>query len=186
MSEKIDVQVKARLNENVKNDLGYKLTTYNLDEDMNYAVVVLKILITNSESTSNNEITINLTPKVQYVTPFVTKKLAEEYIKELSQKGKLMMFLPVNNGRIIAKNEDTESIINDLLNYYTQENVEYKSTSMLSNFNMIAYNWLSYSEEEKEKVLFGLGGIKNYHAFKLLFDNWEFTPEFENSIKNLK
>jgi hypothetical protein len=111
----------------------------------------------------------------------------KEYIKELSQKGKLMMFLPVNNGRIIAKNEDTESIIDNLLNYYTQENVEYdnKNASFISNLNMMAYNWINnYTEKDKERISFELGGIKNYHLFKSLFDSWEFSPEFENSIKD--
>ena len=114
MSKNINITAKACLVENSETNLNEKLKTYNLGIEMNYVVVVIKLLVVNSETKNSNELIVNIVPKVHYVTPFVTKRLAEEYVKELSKENKLMMFFSVDNGKIVTKNEDVEEFINKI------------------------------------------------------------------------
>jgi len=140
------IKLKAHLNNNCKKTLHDKLKTYTLDEKINYAIVVLKILTTNPETKNNDELTINLALKVHYVTPFVTKKLAEDYIKELSQINKLTLFFPVKNGKIIVNTKDelythgewnfSEAIVN-AGSYFESNNVVYDG---VNDFDLIFDN----------------------------------------------
>jgi len=45
--QKINIIIKTKLDDNYERILHDKLKTYTLDEEMNYAVVVLKMLIGN-------------------------------------------------------------------------------------------------------------------------------------------
>lgn len=178
-----NIKGKVILSENTKESLYKKLQSFNIDQKMNYAVVVLKFIITDSRSRHNGELIIETTLKVGYVTPFITKNLAKEYIKELSQHHKILMFLPVENGKIIAKFEDIEEILNDTDSDQYCQSVEYsKELPIISLFNIIAYNWSNFSEKEKEQHAYNLGGVKDYHHVKSLLDNWKFTPEFERYV----
>lgn len=187
MSNNTNIEIKAyaQLNEKSETLIHEKLKTYNLDEEMNYAVVVLKLLIGNSEVKNKNELVICVTPKIQYITPFVTKKLAEEYIKELTKEDKMTMLFTVDKGKIIIKNEDIKSTIDLLNSYKGSKNMEYGEMSNISRYNMMAYNWkYILSDKEKEEYAFNLGGMKGYNEVKNLLDNWTFTPEFEKEIIN--
>lgn len=183
-----NIKVNTYLDKNAETNIKEKLKTYNIDKEMNYVVVVTKIIITNSENRNKNELSINLVPKVNYVVPFVTKKLAQDYIVELSKYDKLFMFLPVENGKIVVKNEDVKTTINDLeRSCYNNNNIEYGEMSKTSVLNIIAYNWEGFSEKEKEEHAYKLGGIKDYHNIRSLLDNWKFTPEFEEyATKTIK
>lgn len=127
----IQIQIKAKLSDDCEKTLHDKLKTYNLDEEINYAVIVLKMLVGNSEGRSSKELTVNIIPKVHYITPFVTKKLAEEYIKELSSVNKLMMFFPVKDGKIIIDNLNKSN--SNISRTITIENVS--TSSKLYNAN---------------------------------------------------
>ena len=178
MSKNINIEIKAHLDGKSKTIINEKLKTYNLDKEMNYAVAVIKLLITNSESKNSNELSINIVPKVHYVTPFVTKKLAEEYIAELFKVDKMTMFLHVDNGNIIVKYDEIEEFINSVERSASAKgynNTEYSEMSYISSLNILAYGWLNtYSEKEKEECAFKLGGMKNYQEIRNIFDNWEF------------
>jgi len=123
MSNKLEIQIEGCLEKTSKTILGQELKSYNLGKEFNYAVAVLKLLITNSESETKGKVTINLVPKVQYVTPFVTKKLAETYCKELSEQDKIMLLLPVSDGKIVVKDEDIEDAM-DKFEYCKKEDTE--------------------------------------------------------------
>lgn len=179
----INIQAITYLDENSKTIINDKLKSYKLDKEVNYAVVVLKILVTNSESKNSNELYIKIVPKVHYVVPFITKKLAEEYIKELSTENKLLMFLTVNNGQIIVKGEDINSFINNFEDLSINKNIEYDKMSLLSTYNILAFNWQYSSEQDKERLAFEMGGLKNCKYIKEIFDNWKFNPEFEKEAK---
>jgi len=178
MSKNINTQIKAQLDGKSKTIIREKLKTYNLDIEMNYAVAVIKLLITNSETKNSNELVVNIVPKVHYVTPFVTKKLAEEYISELSKVDKMTMFLHVDKGDIIVKNDEIEEFVDSVEESASARgynNTECGEMSYISFLNILAYNWLNnYLEEEKEECAFKLGGIKNYQDIRSIFDNWEF------------
>jgi len=178
MSKNINTIIKAQLDGKSNTILRDKLKTYNLDIEMNYAVAVIKLLITNSETKNSNELSINIVPKVHYVTPFVTKKLAEEYIAELSKVDKMTMFLHVDKGNIIVKNDEVEEFIDSVERSSSAReynNTEYGEMSYISSLNIVAYGWLNtYSEKEKEECAFKLGGMKNYQEIRDIFDNWEF------------
>ena len=182
MSDNINVKIDAKLDEKSEEGLYVKLRSYKIDQEMNYVVAVLKLLVTNSESKNNNELCINILPKINFVAPFVTKNLAEKYIEELSQKNKLMMFLAVEKGEIVIKLEDMDAIMDKIKN--SQNDTEYEEISHKTFLNMLALNWNSLSEEEKEEYAFKLGGLKGCHKFKSLLDNWNFSPEYENMVVN--
>lgn len=144
-----------------KTILYNKIKSYNLGKEFNYAVVVLKLLITNSQHEKKGELEINLIPKVQFVTPFITKKLAEDYCKELSTQNIIMMLLNVENGNIIVKDEDVESALDNLeASGRTNTDVS-ENLSKTSYFYVVASTWNQNTEEEKNNISFQLGGIKN-------------------------
>lgn len=103
MENELKLKVKAVLDDSSTKILKDKLQSYNLGEGFNYAVVVIKIMITNGKDqvTNLDQLKINLVTKVQYITPFVTKELAEAYLKELSELDMLVMLLPVKDGKVI-------------------------------------------------------------------------------------
>lgn len=173
MSENINVQVNAYLDEKSEEGLYAKLRSYNIDKEMNYVVAVLKLLITNSETKNNNELDINILPKIHYVSPFITKNLAEEYIKELSNKDKIVMLLAVEKGEIVIKLEDMDLIMERIRNCDRNKNAEFGEMSTKSIYNIIAYNWSSFSEEQKDEYAFKLGGLKGCKEVKSLLDNWK-------------
>jgi len=184
MSKNINIETQVQLDEKSHTILNEKLKTFNLDSDMNYAVAVLKIFITNSESKKYNKLAVNVVPKVQFVVPFVSKILATEYMNELSKKNKLMMFLHVEKGNIVVKDEDIDLAINNLLNTSTSPEIEYEEISRLSLFNLIAYNWMNFSEQEKDEYAYKLGGLNGHYHIRALLDKWEFSPEFEKEVVN--
>jgi hypothetical protein len=169
-----ELKVNAILLKNSEYILKEKLKTYNLGKEFNYAVAVIKLLIINSQHEKKENLEIELIPKVQFVTPFVTRKLANDYCKELSTQNKIMMLLNVENGKIIAKNEDVESAL-DSLELSGKENTDVsKNMSPESYFYIVASTWNQNTEEQKDAICFQLGGIKNCQDIKDMFDNWEF------------
>jgi hypothetical protein len=173
MSQNLEVKVQAIFDKESDNILNQKLKSYNLGKEFNYAVAVLRLSITNSENDSKDSLTINLIPKVQYVAPFVTKKLAQAYIEELSGLDKLIMFLPVENGKIVVKKEDIDNALENINN--ANQNSEISTDmSVMSYINLLASNWNEQTEECKEEVCFKLGGVKNCQYFKDMIDNWKF------------
>ena len=173
-----NIQMKMLLDKNSKEILNKKLKSYNLDKEMNYAVVVLKVLINNSECKNSNELAINLVPKVHFVAPFVTKRLAGEYIKELSTINKLVLFLQISNGNLVIKDEDVNEFLTRLDDYTSDEAIECGEMSETSTYNLIAYKWANdFSEKEKENYAYKAGGVRGYSAIRTLFDNWKFDPE---------
>ena len=149
--EEINVTLKTKLDEKGTEDLQKKLKSYNLGKEFNYAVVVLKLIIANGESKTKDSLVVKLVPKVQYITPFVSKELAENYMKELSILDKLMMFLEIGeDGRVVLK----ENEINN-------KEKEASNLSMCNVLNIIANNWNSISKENKKESTNKLAGDKN-------------------------
>lgn len=110
--QKPTLTLKTKLDvEKEKGKLQKKLKSYNLGKEFNYAVAVLKFNIGNNcESDEMNSLTISLIPKIQYITPFVSKELAEKYMNELEKLGKLFIFLDIGeDGRVVMDKD-----INDL------------------------------------------------------------------------
>lgn len=115
MSETATITLKTKLDEKGVENLQKKLRSYNLGEEFNYAVAVLKLLIANGETDTKSTV-IKLVPKVQYITPFVSKELAEKYRDELYSLSKLVMFLPVNkDGRVDFEDFNIKDTTNDML-----------------------------------------------------------------------
>jgi len=60
-------------------------------------------------------VNINLIPKVQYITPFVSEKLAREYHDELLKIDKLIMFLKIGeDGRVVLEDNIVDNVIENI------------------------------------------------------------------------
>jgi len=115
VSDKINVIVKCQLNKSSAENLRKKLKSYNLGKEFNYAIAVFKLNIVNGESETKNSLVVNLIPKIQYITPFVSEKLAKEYHDELLKIDKLIMFLEIGkDGRVILKDDIVENMIENI------------------------------------------------------------------------
>jgi len=117
VSNKINVVIKTKINEKGKENLRMKLKSYNLGKEFNYAIAVLKLNIVNGESEgeTKNSLVVNLIPKVQYITPFVSEKLAKEYHDELFLLDKLIMFLEIGeDGRVVLEDNIVDNVIENI------------------------------------------------------------------------
>ena len=114
MKEKLEIKLNASLDERCNEVLSKKISSYNLGEEFNYAVVVFNLSITGGDNTINDTVNVKIIPKVRYITPFISKKLAEQYCTELSSLNKIMMLLEVHNGRAIVKNKCIKSKISEI------------------------------------------------------------------------
>lgn len=165
MSKELTITVKAKLDEKGKENLQKKLKSYNLGKDFNYAIAVLKLNIANCESDAKEPLVIRVIPKVQYITPFVSKELAEKYMNELSNVDKLMMFLKVGeDGRVILKENEVDKPDN-LLGKLPINDV----------LNVIASDWESINEENKDKLSDDLAGKKDKALVNSLMNNYKNT-----------
>ena len=114
VSDKINVMVKCQLDKKGVEDFQKELKSYDIGNQFNYAVAIIEILIIDrdNEKEINNTIEINVAPKIQYIIPFVSKKLAEKYLEELSTLKRLTMFLSINeDGKVDLKKNDIENNI---------------------------------------------------------------------------
>jgi len=122
VSSKLNVVLNCKLNPLGVENLQKKLKSYNLGKEFNYAIAVLKILVGNGENSKEDNInglsvSVNFILKVQYITPFVNKELAEKYLDELLSLNKLVMFLPIGeDGRVILEDINFKSFIEKLKN----------------------------------------------------------------------
>ena len=110
-TEKINVVVDYKLDKKGVEEFQKELKSYNLGKEFNYAVAIIEILIIDrdNEKEINNTIEINVAPKIQYIIPFVSKKLAEKYLEELSTLKRLTMFLSINeDGKVDLKKNDID------------------------------------------------------------------------------
>jgi len=134
-TEKINVVVDYKLDKKGVEEFQKELKSYNLGKEFNYAVAIIKVLITNGKDCTNdtNEIVeINVVPKIQYIIPFVSKELAEKYLKELSIFKKMTMFIPVDeNGKLVIKDYNVENTMN-----------EYENKAMYNDNNLLIEKYL--------------------------------------------
>ena len=103
ISDEINVIVDCKLDQSGVEDFQKELKSYDIGKEFNYAVAIIEILIIDrdNEKEINNTIEINVAPKIQYIIPFVSKKLAEKYLEELSTLKRLTMFLEIGeDGKI--------------------------------------------------------------------------------------
>jgi len=115
LSSKLNVTLNCRLDPSGVENLQKKLQFYNLGKEFKFAIAVLKLSIDNGENTMRSVVDINLIPKVQYITPFVSEELARKYEDELLCLDKLIMFLPVGeDGRVILKNININNVMNEI------------------------------------------------------------------------
>jgi len=115
VSGKLNATLNCRLSRSGVIDLQKKLQSYNLGKEFKFAIAVLKLSIANGENTMRSVVDINLIPKVQYITPFVSEELARKYEDELLCLDKLIMFLPIGeDGRVILKNININNVINEI------------------------------------------------------------------------
>jgi hypothetical protein len=112
MNHQLQVELTAQFAENSGDRLRKQIQSYNLGEEFNYAVVVLKLSITNGEKIVSESVALVINPQVHYIVPFINKELAEEYCKELSQTDKLMMLLEVKNGKAILDDDISMDVSN--------------------------------------------------------------------------
>ena len=114
ISDEINVIVDCKLDQSGVEDFQKELKSYDIGKEFNYAVAIIEILIIDkdNEKEINNTIEINVAPKIQYIIPFVSKKLAEKYLEELSTLKRLTMFLSINeDGKVDLKKNDIENNI---------------------------------------------------------------------------
>ena len=119
VSEKINVMVDCKLDKKGVEDFQKKLKSYDIGNEFNYAVAIIEILIIDrdNEKEINNRIDINIAPKIQYIIPFVSKKLAEKYLEELSTLKRLTMFLSIDkDGKVNLEKNNVENNINKIYN----------------------------------------------------------------------
>jgi len=120
VSKKINVMVDCKLDKKGIENFQKELKSYDIGKEFNYAVAIIKVSIANGEDSKENNInglSVNLILKVQYITPFVNKELAEKYQDELMSLNKLVMFMPIGeDGRVVLEDIDFKSIISKLKN----------------------------------------------------------------------
>lgn len=164
MLEKIDMKVDCIIDESGVENLQKKLRSYNLGREFNYAVAVLKTLIVNGERNIKNTVSINIVPKVQYITPFVSKELAEKYLEELSTLDKLTMFLPIDEeGRVIVKQNNIENTMDEVFAKDRSSDID-KNLPIEKYLFLLADNWKDFwntiTEKQKDELLNHFGKNK--------------------------
>ena len=111
VSEKINVMVDCKLDKKGVEEFQKELKYYDIGNEFNYAIAIIEILIIDrdNEKEINNTIEINVAPKIQYIIPFVSKKLAEKYLEELSTLKRLTMFLSIDeDGKVNLKKNNVD------------------------------------------------------------------------------
>jgi len=109
VSEKVDAVVECKLDKKGVEDFQKGLKSYDIGKEFNYAVAIIEISIVDrdNEKEINNTVGINVAPKIQYIIPFVSEKLAKEYHDELLSFNKLIMFLEIGeDGKVILEDDD--------------------------------------------------------------------------------
>jgi len=115
VSNKLNATLNCKLDPSGVENLQKKLKSYNLGKEFKFAIAVLKLSIANGENIMRSVGDINLIPKVQYITPFVSEELARKYEDELLCLDKLIMFLPIGeDGRVVLKNININNVMNEI------------------------------------------------------------------------
>jgi len=172
VSDKVNVIVDCKLDKKGVEDFQNKLKSYNLGKEFNYAVAIIEILIANGENNTNdtNEIVgIDIVPKVQYIVPFVSKEMAELYLKELSILNKLTMFLPINDeGKVVVKDYNVENTMNEMWDKETEIDKNLPTEKQLI---ILASRLKELNKEQLDNYLIKIIGLKDKEYIKSILKN---------------
>jgi len=177
---KINCQIDKTSIDNIRNQLN----SFSSHNGFNHAIVKLEVLVTDGDKENENTFSINISPRVDYIVPFISEDLAHKYSKELISVNELVINFPINShGRIICSIDDIKNVINIIKDSHIDGKFNFDTYVSYHNFMIIlAYRLRLYNDAQLDEYTLKTFGLKDKNKYKEIIKTICSEYEFEFEI----